>query len=382
MGKKNTEERDKIDRWRSGEFATWLSIVGNIILFAFKFGVGLFAHSMAILADAFHSLSDVGTSVVALVGFKVSRKAPDRRHPFGHGRAEYLATFLIAVLLIVSGIELGRHAIGKLMHPESIKVTFGVMVFIVITIVVKEFMARYVIKVGHDISSMTLEADAWHHRTDALSSALVLVSLILTKLGFGFMDPIVGIAMAVFIIWLGIRYAESATDTLMGTAPSPEFIKKVKSIVNSYNDVINVHNIIVHSYGIRKVISLDIEISNSMSLIDAHNLADEIDKRLMEETDSYVVVHIDPIALDDGKVTEVIGYLNKIIDNYAEVRAIHDTRINGDPTDNSLVFELELVDEVSEERQAEIKAELIEKLKGNYPGLKEVVINIEPDFAY
>lgn len=285
------------DRTRKdfGYLEAWVSIIGNVLLFLFKFFFGLALNSIALIAEGFHSLSDVLTSIVVLFGFKFGSKPADEKHPFGHGRIEQIATFVIAFMLLSVAYEFGKTSIGRIISPPKVEFNIIVMIFMFVSAIFKEWMARFSIFLGKKINSSTLIADAWHHRSDAIASLLVGIGFIFVRFRLFYVDGILGLVVAIFIGLTGVDLIKSSIDFLLGKAPDKDFLDRVKSITLSVPGVLDLHDILVHDYQSNKVISLHIEVEDNLSAKDAHRIALEVQDRLKKRLrESNISVHIDP----------------------------------------------------------------------------------------
>ena len=264
-------------RAKYGYLEASVSIAGNVGLFLLKFILGLFINSIALIADAIHSLSDVATSGVVILGFRIARKPPDAEHPFGHGRMEYIATLVIAIILGITGLEFIIQSVERFsdLGPFANE-DFALIVAVAVlaSAAVKELMARYSDVLAKRISSDVLSADAWHHRSDAISSIGVAVSIIGSRYGYPILDPIFGIVVAVIIIYVGIRLVRTSSNFLLGTAPDSSIVEEVKALAASVEGVEGVHDLSVHDYGSSKVLTLHVEVEKDLLLEEAHTIAD------------------------------------------------------------------------------------------------------------
>ncbi|PMQ00780.1 MAG: cobalt transporter [Dictyoglomus sp. NZ13-RE01] len=280
-----------------GYLEGWVSIIGNFILFLFKFLAGLYINSIALIADAFHSLSDVLTSIVVILGFKLGSKPADENHPFGHGRIEQIATLIIAFMLIVVAYDLGKNSFERILNPKIVSFNLVIFILMLISSLFKEWMARFSIFLGKKINSSTLIADAWHHRSDAVAGILVSIGLIGMKYKIFVLDGIMGLFVSLLLVWVSIDLIKSSSSFLIGEAPSSELIQKVEETISSIPGVLNFHDISVHDYQSNKVITLHIEVDNKLSAKEAHDIALKVQDSLKNLSDfSQVVVHIDPIG--------------------------------------------------------------------------------------
>ncbi|MGB9768565.1 cation diffusion facilitator family transporter [Dictyoglomus sp.] len=279
----------------AGYLEGWVSIVGNLTLFLFKYFAGLSLGSISLIADAFHSLSDVFTSVVVILGFKLGSKPADKEHPYGHGRIEQIATLIIALLLLIVAYDLVRSSFERLMNPHKVEFNLGVFVLLIISAIFKEWMARFSIYLGKRFDASPLIADAWHHRSDAIATLLVTIGLLGSKLGFYRLDGILGVLVSLLIAWVGVDLLKSATSFLIGEAPSGDLVKKIDDIIVNTPGVLNYHDLSVHDYQNEKYITLHIEVDNNLTVKEAHDLALKVQDEIKSKIEnSQVTVHIDP----------------------------------------------------------------------------------------
>ncbi len=288
---------DPTVRAKYGYLEGTVSIVGNSLLFVIKLILGLFLNSIALIADSVHTLSDVATSAVVIFGFKVSKKPSDKEHPFGHGRAEYIATLIIAILLAVTGFGFIEQSIDRIMNAvelTNLDYSLTVVIILLFSAVFKEWMARFSFAIGKKINSDILVADAWHHRSDALAAVGVAISIIGSYYGYIVLDPIFGIIVSLIIIYVAILLGKTSSNYLMGQAPDKELIETIKEIAKSVNGVKDVHSISVHDYGNSKVITFHAEVDNNLTMDEAHNIADELENKIMEKKNHSTIIHMEP----------------------------------------------------------------------------------------
>jgi len=285
----------KITRKFVGYLEAWISILGNLLLFIIKFLFGTSLNSISLIAEAFHSLSDVLTSIVVLLGFKMGDKPPDKEHPYGHGRLEQIATIIIAIMLLIVSYDLIKDSLKRILSPQKVSFNYLVLIFMILSALFKEWMARFSIYLGKKINSSTLIADAWHHRSDAIASILVGIGLIFVNLNLYFLDGILGIGVSLLLAWIGIELLKSSSSFLIGEAPNEELLKNIEQIVLSTPGVLNMHDLMIHDYQNNKIISLHVEIDENLSAKDAHKIALEVQDKLKKKIEnSNISVHIDP----------------------------------------------------------------------------------------
>lgn len=287
---KNQEMRKKY-----AYLEAFVSIVVNIILAGIKVTLGIMLNSISILADAAHTASDVVTSLVVLLGFKIASSPADEKHPYGHGRMEFLVTLMIAIMLIIVGIQFASTSYERFLGNSTVRGNYYVALIMLICALLKEWMARFSTELGLRINAAALIADAWHHRTDAIASLLVAVAIIASSFGYYKVDALFGMGVSALIIYTGIKIAKESASKLIGEAAEKDFVMNIKENVLDVPGVVGIHKINVHDYGTQKVISLHIQVDQSMSLIKAHDISDQVEKTIEEANiGSKAIVHVEP----------------------------------------------------------------------------------------
>ncbi len=364
-----------------GRLAAWASITLNLTLFIIKAILGFFTGSLALIADAFHSLSDLATSFVVLISFHFITKPSDEKHPFGHGRAEFISAIIMSTLLAITSFELFKHSIARIMNPTMIKVTWWIVATIFLTVIVKEGLAIYSFRISKKIKSDTVKVDAWHHHLDAISSLLVVISLIFADLGYPYLDGPIGVLITITILYSAYKITKSPIDHLLGTTPSEKLLDKIEKITLSFPEVKGVHDVIIHNYGEMMVISLHIEIDENLPFIEAHNIAELVDIKLRTELNTYVTVHYDPIMERTPVYKKIENIVRQFCINNIECGSFHDLRIYGKGDNLTLIFDLVGTHDL----KALSEQKLIDKCKGyiykNIPEVKKVTIKMEPKFS-
>jgi cation diffusion facilitator family transporter len=360
-------------RVRVGVLEGWLSIVVNLLVFLVKLIPGLVLGSVSLVADAVHSLADVVTSGVVIWSFRTSERPPDKEHPFGHGRVESLATLVIAILLLVAAMEFAVVSVQRLLNPRAVLASPLLLVVLAATLVLKEWLARFSSHLGRAISSPALMADSWHHRSDALATAVVLVALAGERLGFRHLDGAAGLVVGGFIAVAAVRLIKEAADPLIGGPPDRALLESVRSIAMRPREVVGLHDIMVHSYGRLRVISLHVEVPADLSLARAHEVAESVERDLAEELGSVPVVHVDPVDHSHPLFEEAARVLDRAVAEVDGLSEYHDLRIVCGETHCRAVMDIVVQggepDRIAEEIRRRIKAEL--------PAVSEVVV--EPD---
>jgi len=369
-------------RSRYGTLEGWTSIVINLLLFVVKIVLGLSIRSVSLIADAVHTLADSGTSAVVIIGFKIARKPSDKEHPFGHGRMESVAALVVSVLLFMAGAELLEKSIHAIIKPHSSTAPTGVILVLLATIVVKELMSRFSYQLGDIIDSQALKADALHHRSDVIATALVVVALIAMRFGYNNIDGIMGVGVSLIIFYSAFSIAKEAVNPLLGEAPSKEAIKEIENLAKAHEGVLGVHDIIFHKYGQTSVISLHIEVSDNGSVSKLHALAEQVEDTITQKIPGMAVVHVDPINKEHPQYEQIFQTINEIISEDRRVNAFHDLRIVGcDANRCNVVFDIGLEQDADEQETYDIIRSITEKFKTKFPEMK-TVIKAEPKYAY
>lgn len=276
-------------------FEGWLSIVINVLLFGIKYWAGIVTHSVAIIADAWHSLSDSLSSIVLLVGVKAATKPADKKHPFGHGRAELIASVIIGVLLAIVGFNFFMEAISKLSKHEA--ADFGTLAVIVIafSVVSKEGIAQFSFWASRQIGSQVLKADGWHHRSDAISSLVILAGIFLGKY-FWWIDGALGVLIAILILYAAYDILKEGINPLLGEYPDEELVSRIKTIADRFApSAVDAHHIHYHRYGLHQEMTFHIYLDGTTNLNDSHTIADAIETAIREELDIEATIHVEPL---------------------------------------------------------------------------------------
>lgn len=316
-----------------------VSILGNSLLFIFKLFLGIFINSIGLITDAFHTLSDSASSVIIILGFKASKKTADDKHPFGHGRFEHIATLVIAVLLFVAGAQFIIESLQRLMNMAEIRksdYTIIIGIVVLLSALIKEAMARYSIKLGKKIDSSALMADAWHHRTDALTSVAVGIGIIGGHYGIYILDPVFGVLVSVLIIYTGVSLFRRSSDTLVGQSPDKGTVDTIENVANSIDGVCGVHKITVHDYGSNKVVSLHVEVGCDITAEEAHNIAQRVEDKVTDLTKFSTIVHVDPDKEPKIDIEKVEAAVHEILNKNKAVLFYHNVKITSSGDQSSI----------------------------------------------
>ncbi len=284
---------DLHDKRALGRVEAWVSIIGNVVLFAAKYLLGLRAQSIALQADAFHTLSDVGTSAVVLFGSHTMALPPDAEHPYGHGRWEQISTLVIAVLLALVGFNFIGAAYDKFVNFAPVRFSWPVFGVFALSVIAKEAMARYAVYLGKRADSPMIIADAWHHRSDAIASALVLLPLFFPRSRW--VDPVFGFLVALLIIWVAVSLFRESSSRLLGNSLSPDEVGEIERVVRHVPGVKSLHRVECHDYVAQRVLTIHVEVDRTLSVEDSHQIEEAVERQV-EKALGYqtVIVHVEP----------------------------------------------------------------------------------------
>ena len=355
-----------------------LGIFLNLLLFTGKFLAGTLTGSVAITADAFNNLSDAGSSLITLIGFKMAGQKPDLDHPFGHGRIEYISGLIVSALILLMGFELVKTSIEKIAHPEATELNLLSALILLAAILVKGYMAFYNRRTAAKIDSAAMRATAMDSLSDmAATSAVLICSIIAHYTGLA-IDGWCGLLVSGFILFSGYSAAKDTINPLLGQAPDPELIQQIQSIVMEAPIITGIHDLIIHDYGPgRQMISLHAEIPVNVDILKAHDMIDNIEMQLRERLGCDAVIHMDPIATDDALTNELRMKLSGYAHEISSEISIHDFRIVVGETHTNLIFDAVLPYQISAD---EFKQQLTQKVS-ELPGKYYAVINIDRPFV-
>lgn len=360
----NYEQTDDPDvRERCGMLSGAVGIALNLLLFAGKLLAGLITGAISVTADAFNNLSDAGSSVVTLVGFRLAGQEADADHPFGHGRMEYLAGLVVSLLILLVGVELGKSSIEKILRPEETALTVLTGVILVCSVAVKLWMAWFNGALSKRIKSDALAATAADSRSDAVATSVVLIGLAITRFTGLQLDGWLGLLVAVFILKAGFGAAKDTLDPLLGKAPEPETVKAIEDVILSHPQVVGIHDLIIHDYGPgRRMMSVHAEVDAGADILEVHDVIDHIERELNEKFRIEAVIHMDPIQVGNPLVDGLRALTAQLAAEIDPALTIHDFRITAGPLHTNLIFDV-VVPYSVKRSDDEVKRLLSEKLK-------------------
>ena len=357
-----------------------VGIALNILLFAGKIIAGTISGSVAVTADAFNNLSDAGSSIISLIGFRLASQKPDPHHPFGHGRFEYIASLIISIIIVLMGFELGKSSFEKIVAPQAVEYSAVTFAVLGVSVLVKLYMFFYNNSVGKKIDSATMRATAMDSISDAVSTGAVLISAVIAMFTNLALDGWMGLVVAAFIMVTGFKSAKETIDSLLGTPPSPEFVKQIEDMALQYDDIIGVHDMIVHNYGPgRTFVSLHVEVPSDGDIVAIHDTVDNAEREIAKELGCLVTIHMDPVDVHDEHTAQLREKVSEIIKQINPDITFHDFRVVSGPTHTNLIFDIVSPMDcgLSDQELADTIADKIHQCNESY----FAVINVDKDFA-
>ena len=354
---KNLEVRNK--------YAMLSSITGiilNILLSIFKLIVGLISNSISIVSDAVNNITDAGSSVVTMIGFKMSQKKVDKNHPWGHGRMEYISAFIVDILIILVGFELLRTSIEKIFNPELPLIGNVTIIILVASILAKLWLFFFYKKIAKTIDSAAIKGNAYDSISDVISTTAVLISAIVARVFEISIDGYISFLVSIFILYTGAKAVKEIIDILLGSSPDPEFVKEIEEFVKNYDLVVGIHDMMIHDYGPgRKIISFHAEVPADINIGKAHDVIDRIEQDIFEKYNCITTIHMDPIVVDDEEINSMKKTTEEIVKSINKEFSIHDFRLTDGGERINLIFDLVLPREGEFDKE-QIRKEVQEKI--------------------
>lgn len=366
-----------------GTLGGMVGIIINTILFAIKFIVGLLVGSIAISADAFNNLSDAASSVITIIGFKLANKPPDKEHPFGHGRIEYLSALLVAFLVIFVGFEFTKTSFSRILNPSPVTFEIIPFVFLLISIFFKLWLAIFNKNIGNKINSGALKAASTDALGDVFTSSTVVISFLLSKFISFPIDGYMGLIVAIAILIAGIKLVKETLNPLLGEAPDKELVDNIKEKLLSYPEILGYHDLIIHNYGHGRILgTVHAEIPSDIDIIEIHEVIDKAEREISKELNMHLVIHMDPIYVMTEEMEKTYNFINDLIDSKPEALSFHDFRASGKEDNKTLYFDI-VIDHKLLNKEDSIKSLLLDlesQIKNFNSKIKKVLIVVDYDF--
>lgn len=374
---KNTQDTKVRNAY--GKFAGIVGIICNAVLFSLKITAGTLFGSVSITADAVNNLSDASSSVISLAGFKLSEKPADEDHPYGHGRYEYLSGLIVAVLIMVIGVELFKSSLEKVINPSPVDFSWISVCILTFSILLKLWMAFFNYGLGKKIKSATLTATGADSRNDVITTTAVLAAALISYFSGFELDGWMGIFVSLFILYSGIGIVKDTLDPLLGKAPDKEFVENIKNKILSYPGVLGTHDLLVHDYGPgRQFASVHVEMAAEEDVIESHDVLDNIERDFLNEG-LHMIVHFDPIVTSDSKVSNLRKWLSKQVAGIDENLTIHDLRVVPGVTHTNVIFDCVVPFDFNM-AEGRLKNKICEIVNAKYPSYN-CIITIDKSFA-
>lgn len=356
---------DKDVRTRYGVLGGILGIICNLFLFAVKLFSGIFMNSIAIISDSVNNLSDTGSSIVTLVGSKLSGMRPDKEHPFGHGRIEYISSLIVSFVIMLVGFELMKSSYGKIINPEPVAFSLPIIILLSLSVLVKVWMYSYNKYLGKRINSSILIATSKDSINDVFSTSAVIITTIIGRfVNFPLLDGIVGIVVSIMVMYSGFGIAREVIDILLGKSPEKETVDELVGIIKSGEGIVGVHDLIVHDYGPGRVLaSVHVEVPDDVDIVLAHETIDSIERLVYDKMQIELVIHLDPISVNDERVNHFRELTAEVIREINPEFSFHDFRMTDGDENINLIFDLAVPVEVNPQKRTEAVALIKEKLR-------------------
>lgn len=333
--------RDARVREQYGVLSGAVGIACNVFLFILKVVIGLVTGSISIAADAFNNLSDGLSCLISIVGFKVSGKAPDAKHPFGYGRTEYIAGLVVAFIIVLVGFEFFKTSIDRILHPAPVAFSVVLAVILAVSMLVKLWMGSFNVQIGRRIDSPVLMAAGQDSRNDVITTGVVILGMVAGQFTTLPVDGYVGVLVALFIIWAGFSIARDTVAPLLGEAADPEIAESIEKLVLESDYIVGVHDLIIHNYGAgRSLASVHAEVPSDSDFVAVHEVIDEAEKRVWQQTGVYLVIHMDPIDVNNEHVAALREQVDAALREIDESLSMHDFRVVDGERQINLIFDV------------------------------------------
>lgn len=381
LAPEGADPRGTAVRTRLGEWEGYISTAVSILLASTKAILGALSGSVSLIADSVNNLADVGSSLLIALGFRWSRRPRDAEHPFGHGRIEAVATLVLALFLLGVGAEVARNGLRRLIWPEEISAPGWILGAVAATVALKTWLAVFARAVARHTGSQVLEADAWNHFFDILSSLLVVIALLFVKIGQPRVDGFAAVGVALCIAYTGFRYAREAINEILGRAPTADEMERLREVAMSEPGVCGVHDIIVHEYGDVRLVSLHIEVGAELTVMEAHRIAEHVETRIGEQLDAKAVVHVDPVDRSHPAYAQVERAVRDHVAGSPDLVAYHDLRVTGPADRYDMSVDLVVRSGVQRSEFDGVLGKAQQRLHERLPGAERIELGVETEYA-
>lgn len=363
-----------------GIIASITGIIANTLLSVGKILTGMLFNSISVTADGINNLSDGASSLITLIGFKISSKPADKDHPFGHARMEYMTGFILGIAVLLVGIELIKSSFNKIMNPSKTIFSIEMIIVLISSVLIKLWLSLFYKKLGNRISSAPLKASSTDSRNDVISTMVVLVSLLISEATGFEADGYVGILVALFILYSGYEILKDILNPILGEMPDKDFVESIENKILSYEGIINIHDLVVHNYGPNKYFAtVHAEVDAKEDILKSHDLIDNIERDFARELNINLVIHLDPIITDDEEINELRSMTEKIVSSIDGRLSMHDFRVVKGETHTNLIFDV--VVPVDYDIRSSKLVDLIEKKVQNQNETYFAVVTVDKNYV-
>ena len=364
---KDKNVKDPKVRTKYGTLSSLTGIVVNFILSITKVVIGIISNSMSIISDGLNNITDAGSSVITMIGFKMSQKKVDDDHPWGHGRMEYIAAFIVDMLIVLVGIELFKSSIDKIINPIMPDISTITITILVMAIIAKLWLFFFYNKIAKTINSEAIKGNAYDSISDVISTFVVLLSAVVAKFANISIDGYVSILVSIFILYTGFKALKETVDILLGSKPDPELVKGIEEFTKKYDMIVGIHDMMIHDYGPgRKIVSFHAEVPANSDICMAHDIIDQMEQDIYEEFNCITTIHMDPIEVDDEEINKMREITEKIVKEINENYSIHDFRMTNGGGRINLIFDLVIPREEKVDSD-KLKAQVQQKIHSENP---------------
>jgi cation diffusion facilitator family transporter len=382
--KNHKDVKDEKVRISYGLLGGIVGIIVNFLLFIVKLSIGYIANSIAVTADAFNNLSDSASSLITIIGFKLSNRPADEEHPFGHGRIEYLSALIVAFMVMLVGFQFVKSSFTRILNPTAVKFEIIPFILIILSILTKIWISTFNSFIGKRINSSALKASSLDALGDVITSSCVAISLLASRWTAIPIDGYIGIIVALVILYSGFKLVKETLNPILGEAPDTELVEAIKTGVLSYDHISGVHDLIIHNYGPGKCMaSIHAEVPANINIVQIHDIIDIAEKELSSKLNIYLVIHMDPINVDDTEIHKTKGQLVELLKEFPIIKSMHDFRVVGEGSNKNLIFDI-VIDsskKISSKDEFSLKNSICEKVKKSYANYN-CVITIDKDFTH
>jgi len=380
---RNSEDiKNKKVRERYGYLGGVIGILVNLVLFSIKITAGLLVNSIAVIADAFNNLSDVGASLVTIFGFKLSSKPADKEHPFGHGRIEYISGLIVAFLVILVGFEFIKSSFERIKNPVSVEFSLLPFILLIISISFKIWLSRFYRGIGNKINSSALKASSVDSISDVISSSTVVISLLISKFTSLPIDGYISLVVSFVILYAGYNLIKDTLNPLLGVAPDEDLVEDIQKMLLSYEHIDGVHDLLVHNYGPGRIIaSIHAEVPLDISVVAAHEVIDRAEKEISSELGIYLLIHMDPVTTNDEEILIAKKELEEVLNKIPHISSFHDFRVVGEGDYKNLIFDVVVKNDfiITKESELKLQKQINEEIKKVSPN-HNVIITVDASF--